>query len=284
MTRVPAGSLVAALALFAFAGTAQAQSSLKNLGKSHGITYMQDTFQVPPADEDHLAVPCPGDQVFFTGGAELLGGPEATYLAGSSGQLGDGWDTLAWDGFGLDPSSARAFSLCGKFKPDEFLGASGDHGVPAGPATEKETAKCDDGTILGGGGFFAGTSVDNWYLTSSYPKGDDGWAWEGYHLDGTGTSEIIAEANCEVGGKKPDIRKESVKTKKEHVKAKVFCKQGVVTGGGGSASEDAFNSHLVVTRPVDSKDKGKVPDDGWAIEFENDGLIKQTFTAYAVCR
>jgi hypothetical protein len=253
------------------------------LGKSHGYTYVRDVLDVPPGGEDHVSVPCPGsDQFAFSGGAELFGGPEASYLTSQSGQLGNGWDTRAWDGFNLGATWAQAYSICRKFGLGDYLSYSSDHGVPAGPATETETTKCEDGKILSGGGYFAGVNAGRWYLTSSYPK-QNGWAWEGYHLDGSDSSEIIGEAYCLGGSDKPEIASRSAKTHDEHVTLKVFCKHGTVTGGGGSASEDALNSHLVVTKPIDSKDKKDVPDDGWAVEWENDGLVKQTFTAYAVC-
>lgn len=276
-------TVVAAFIGCVAAPAAHAQSSYEDLGTSHGITYATDFFNIPSASEDHLAVPCPKEsQSYFTGGAELFGGPEATYLSGMSGQLGDGWDTRAYDNFDLGGSAVQAFSLCAKFRLGDYSSNSTDHGVPAGPATEKEFTKCDDGKLLGGGGFFAGNNAGEWYLNSSYPKGN-GWAWEGYHFEFTSESEIIGEVNCEVGAKKPDIVEKSVKSGKEHVKAKVFCKKGVVTGGGGSASKDASLSHLVITKPIDGKDKKSVPDDGWAIEYENDGIVKQTFTVYAVC-
>jgi hypothetical protein len=275
---------VCALALgiwLALAATAQAQGGLGTLGKSGGFTYVTGSLDVPPQGEDAATLPCPGNLRPISGGAELTGGPEAQYLSAQTTLLGDGWQTRAWDGTG-NSSLATIFAICRKDVNDALSISSNDRGVQAGPGTESLKVKCDSGDIIGGGGYFAGDNFDSWYLNSSYPDGK-GWVWTGYHVDGTSESELTAEAHCESGGSS-DVRTKSVSTDKELVKAKVFCKTGVATGGGASASKDASNAHLVKTIPIDSKDKGKVPDDGWSIVYENDGIVKQKFTAYVVCR
>jgi hypothetical protein len=56
----------------------------------------------------------------------------------------------------------------------------------------------------------------------------------------------------------------------------VTCASGDVTGGGGALAGSS--------EPWDSKDKGKVPDDGWQARALNNESRKVGLVALAVCR
>ena len=281
MTRHVVAVVILAFALATPAAeVAQAQGTDSTIGKSGGYTYRVDTLSVQPQDENGANVPCVNDQDVVGGGAKLEGGPEASFIGTLSSQFNPGWTVRAWDGTGTG-WDADIFAICKKIPLSDQSGGSADHGVDPGPNTETETARCETGRMLGGGGFFAGNHVDQWYLNSTFPKGK-GWTWTGWHYESTGASEIAANVICEKGAR-TEVETETKKSAKEHVKVKVGCRKGVVTSGGGSASKSARNAHLVKTVPFDDGDQGLVPDDGWAVEWENDGIVKQEFVAYAVC-
>ncbi len=224
------GAGLAALAVLFVAEAAQAQGTDQTIGKSGGYTYRINELFVQPQGENGANVPCVNEQAVVGGGVELGGGPEASYINTLSSQFNPGWTVRAWDGFGTE-SVSDIFAICKKIQLGDFSGGSADHGTGPGPATETETAKCEEGKMLGGGGFFAGNALDKWYLNSTFPKGN-GWTWTGWHYDQADSSEIAVNVICEKGAK-TEVETETKKTDKEHVKLKAMCKKGVVASGGG---------------------------------------------------
>ena len=56
-----------------------------------------------------------------------------------------------------------------------------------------------------------------------------------------------------------------------------------VVGGGPSLSGPASQAHVARTAPLDSGDKGKVPDDGWEITVGNPSGTEMDVVVYAAC-
>ncbi len=65
---------------------------------------------------------------------------------------------------------------------------------------------------------------------------------------------------------------------------KVRCKKREhVTGGGVSITGGTLDAHVISSYPIDSSDKGRVPDDGWKVVASSDNAVPKKFTAYAIC-
>ena len=150
--------------------SAQAQGTDQTIGKSGGYTYRINELFVGPQDENGNNVPCVNEQAVVGGGVELGGGPEASYIDTLSSQFNPGWTVRAWDGFGTE-STSDIFAICKKIALGDFSGGSADHGTGPGPATETETAKCEAGKMLGGGGFFAGNDLGQVVPQLDLPEG-----------------------------------------------------------------------------------------------------------------
>ena len=70
------------------------------------------------------------------------------------------------------------------------------------------------------------------------------------------------------------------------VTAKCKASEAVIDGGFGSTqggSTDVRNMWVTSSRPHDSKDKRRTPDDGWTVKLRNTDAAKAKLTAYAFC-
>ena len=56
-----------------------------------------------------------------------------------------------------------------------------------------------------------------------------------------------------------------------------------MVGGGVQVPGATSSSHVVASRPWDSKDSGTVPDDGWRAGILNEAPHSMELTVHAVC-
>ena len=70
-----------------------------------------------------------------------------------------------------------------------------------------------------------------------------------------------------------------------HVRLK--CPRGtrVISGGGGGSSGDPNEQSVNYTAPFDTRDRGRVPEDGWIVFVNNQGLEgNEAIVVQAICR
>ena len=132
----------------------------------------------------------------------------------------------------------------------------------------------------------------DWYLNSTYPLDegdgdsvpDDAWRTIVLHRAGTSQSTMQAIVIC-LTGPAPEYVTEDVNSSTSTEVVKTKCPPGSVVVGGGAFIGGAIDQgHLVKSVPYDSKDDGKVPDDGWTAKFSNDDLSSRSYQAIAICR
>jgi hypothetical protein len=56
-----------------------------------------------------------------------------------------------------------------------------------------------------------------------------------------------------------------------------------VIGGGGRLTGSIASGNLAASRPLDGRDRGVVPDDGWKVVGFNSGGAPKRLVAYALC-
>lgn len=154
-------------------------------------------------------------------------------------------------------------------------------------------ASCPEGDAAVGGGASITGDVAAFSLNDSYPVDDlsdtdtvpdDGWR---VHLDyaGQGGDNVTYSVMC-LGDTPPAYRSKVVTVPASgSVKTQALCPKGrPAVGGGVFVTGTADKSHLVASRPWDSGDAGKVPEDGWRGGVVNDSGEALSMTVHAICR
>lgn len=164
--------------------------------------------------------------------------------------------------------------------------------IGAGPTTGSSNVSCPSGLSATGGGVETIGDPLNWALNSTLP-GDDGSdadafpddQWRGYVLYGGATpSDFLIEIICTEDLPSYE-RKDTPLPTGSNAKATAKCPAGQhITGGGIVISGSVSEGFVVSSYPIDGKDKGKAPDDGWRVSgFNNNGAPPKTLTAWAIC-
>jgi hypothetical protein len=173
-----------------------------------------------------------------------------------------------------------------------------EYGLPEGPVTMDQSGSCPDGHVISGGvtysgAFWEATDAEKFTLNSNYPVDDssdvgtipdDGWRGR-VHYTGDGDHILSVFLWC-MSGKLPAYTKASVIVPAgESMRTRALCPVGrPVLGGGVRASGPGDASHITKSRPIDTRDAGTVPDDGWRGAITNTSDQDLTMTVYAVCR
>ena len=284
-----AGALSAVLMLVVPAADA---AKPQILGKSGGFTYSRDveTLAGPGSGAGSASARCPKNMASVSGGGSISSEASDSYLATSTKTTLRNWLTEGWH-VSADVPKVPSFAIC-----TEKLGQYFDAGMaitaPAGPYDATNSTSCPGGNVVGGGVSLPDAPAD-WALHSMYPldEGDVGDvpndAWRGTVLHRAGTSVSTMQTNvfCLTGAEPVYVPKdETSSAPAKSVTAK--CPAGSVVGRGRRVRErHRVRLALVKTVPYDSKDKGKVPDDGWTAKFcERRWPDELTYQAIAVCR
>jgi hypothetical protein len=286
MRRLTMTSALAGLACLAAAGPVQAT----NLGKSHGYTYIQEKATVPAGTGASASPPpptCPHDGVLMGGGAAIAGEPAATYL--SSLDPAEGGGLLFASGWhnSLEASSLKAWGVCTQ-DTNKMLFAFDEAPIPAGPVNGSISVSCSDGFIVGGGGSLDDDPSDSW-LGSTYPASTpdvhhNAWGVKAFHRNGTSPAMISVHAIC-MKGSEPVYKTESKQSSHQLIDVEGSCPTGfAVVGGGGYTDALAGQAHLISSKPTDDGDHGKVPDDGWSVEWANTSGNDVHYKMFAICR
>jgi len=153
---------------------------------------------------------------------------------------------------------------------------------PTAPAQSSRggSASCTSGTKVVGGGAEIGGAVAESHLTSTEPEyrhlegGSPYWG-AGIWNDSGPTKSVDVIAVCRK--RKPVYRSNTAKVRVGHARTVAArCPDGThVSAGGGyatgtpGASATPEGSYLNSSFPFDSRDAGRVPDDGWKVRIYN---------------
>jgi hypothetical protein len=199
--------------------------------------------------------------------------------------LDDGWDA---SGYGTSNAEFTAYSICVRDATLRYRDRS-----PADDPTGNRSASIGCGgarwDVVSGGLFIATTQS---WVSSSRPMdgGDDGGApddgWQGAVFDtigGIGGFAIYAVCADHLAIRY--VRRPAASLPSGSALTRVVrCRAGEhVVGGGARIGGQPENARLVSTFPVDGRDAGAVPDDGWRIRAYNIAGSDKRVSPYAVC-
>ena len=266
-------ALIAATALATIALAAPATAGLptatESLGKSGGLEYGLATNPAVTNPETTTAA-CAANRNAVGGGA-TIGGPIADGKVTASAPTSTA--ATSWEGsahsISGNPLQARSYSVCSKSEVEIETQTTG-----IGTTTEVgHSPACEPGLrVVGGGASANGGAIE---IRSSHPfdagsdadtQPDDGWETRLYNSSGgsvTVTSYVICSATL-----KPRYVLKNVNLGPTSGRSgKVKCPRNTVASSGGFETE--LDARLNDSRPIDTGDAGKVPDDGWSVAVHN---------------
>lgn len=282
------GILVANLMFVALAGSASAGSPgpTKSLGKAKGIEYRTATFP-SVASPAGATVECKAD-TFAVGGGGLIDGSDgqSRLLSDTPTPLNPDDSSSGWSAIGSSASGRdmRTWAMCHKDPlPYDSLATA----FPATPGIQSATIACPSGRLVAGGVI----NDDSFVLTilESRPidlpsdadsQPDDAWQFVGENT-GASTANPTIFIACS------DTADLSYVTKTKQVPQSAMGKplakcpnRFAVTSGGFDANSGGTLTGL---SPWDSKDRKKVPEDGWQARVYNASIDTLPVTSTAIC-
>ena len=286
---------IAAIATLFSAQSAQAEG----LGGSDGVRYVRTTVTLPastgaPTTARAVAT-CPVGWEAVGGGHTIDAGENRAISAGMKFGKRQ-WYARAWQS-NHAATTLTTYAVClrttGMNEEDQT-----EHGLPAGPVSVDQAGACPGGHVISGGvsytsSFYEPTDADKFTLNSNYPIDDvsdvgsipdDGWRGR-VHYTGDGDHELSVFLWC-LPGKLPAYTRTAVTVPAgKSIMTRAVCPAGrPVLSGGVRASGPSDASHLTKSRPIDTRDAGAVPDDGWRGGITNTSDQNVTMTVFAVCR
>ena len=284
MRRVAVIAVATVIAGVAATGPASAGSPglTDSLGRVGSIEYLK-AVQTGVTTQEGPAAECDAEDTATGGGGTINGSPSNSALNRTSPQsLGAAWRAEG-STTGITSRKVTAYAICG---PAEIVyGVAGGNLSPAGEFGDVigTSQGCSEPETAFGGIESFGGDVR---IIETRPIGLTDWsntvqnhaAVQGSYTVWFGCSDAYDVSR----------RSESTSVKPGEVgKATATCRrdEAVITGGlamtvGGEPKPDTWATS---TRPYDSKDNKKTPDDGWAAKAYNDTDAKARLTAYAVC-
>jgi hypothetical protein len=284
-----------AAALAAAAALLPVQSAqAEGLGGSGGVRYTRSTVTIPASTGEPTVTrgvaTCPEGWTSVGGGHTMSGGADRGIAAGM--KLDNRrWYAQAWQR-NRAATTLTTYAVClrtsGITEEDQT-----EFDLPAGPLSLDQSGSCPGGRVVSGGVTYNGARPDNFTLSSSYPVDDvsdvdtipdDGWRGR-VNYTGTGGDSVSVFLWC-LTGERPVYRKASVNVPAgESRRTRALCPVGrPVLGGGVRASGPGDASHVIRSRPIDTRDAGTVPEDGWRGAISNTSDRALTMTVHAVCR
>lgn len=289
-------AIFAAAALAATTTLLSVQSAeAEGLGGSDGVRYTRSTVTIPASTGEptsaRAVATCPKGWWAVGGGHSISRGAGRAIAAGM--QLTNRkWYAEAWQAKNA-ATSLTTYAVCLQRPGWIYEEDQTEYYAPPGPQSLDQSGSCPGGHVVSGGVTYWGSDTPDFTLNSSYPVDDssdpdtipdDGWRGR---VNYTGDSEPVAAVYlwC-LTGERPAYRKASVTVPAgESARTRALCPLGrPVLGGGVRATGPGDASHVINSRPIDTRDAGTVPDDGWRGAVTNTSDQDLTMTVYAVCR
>jgi hypothetical protein len=263
------------------------------LGGADGVRYTRSTVTVPagtgePTHARGVATCQEGWEA--VGGGHTIRGGEGRGIAVGMKFTHRQWYAEAWQ-VNSAATSLTTYAVC--LRTNLISEEDQTDELPAGPLTTNQSGACPGGRVVSGGVTYRFADPENFALNSSFPVDDasdvdtipdDGWRGR-VHYTGAGGESVSVYLVC-LDGEHPVYRKASVTVPAgESGGLRAFCPVGrPVLGGGVRASGAGSASHVINSRPIDTRDSGTVPDDGWRGAITNTSGEDLTLTVHAVCR
>ena len=282
---------VAALLTLAVPAVATETPPSTPLGSSMGVRYLMGPAQyigtLPDAFAKGAQASCDQGWKGLGGGQDL--GADAQQGIADAWMIDDkDWSVVAWQRE-AEQFRLKSYAVCVRTGELGFDSVVVPDIPPATPVAAG--VLCTEGSAVGGALTRTGDPSE-FALSSSYPFDgadpdtipDDGWQ---AHVDytGAGGETVHFGVHCL---QDTALIYRSTKTQVapgSSTYAKALCPKGnPVLGGGVFVTGASGLSHLVASRPWDSKDTKKVPEDGWRGGVFNTSVSKLSMTVHAVCR
>ena len=285
-TGVRSAVVVCALAALALVWVGQAAAA--SLGAARGLEYIRSA-PAKVGEQDDRTAACPD-------GTEALGGGGA--VEGPSGgarlnenypvlELGSGW--VAEGSSRAKKRELRAYAVC--TRNIDVTIASDSMGVGLGSdQTTAQNRGCPSLGYPSGGGVSATgagiETVNNFYLAGGSP------GWYTTALNPTMTDTVVQfHTACVPPDRSRFVRESKPVALKpgESGEAIAHCRRGEVAEGGGWRAErgdpgEYRSAAAIATRPWDSADRGRTPEDGWLVKARNVENKRVALVASAGCR
>jgi hypothetical protein len=277
---------VAVLLAGASLAHAGSQGPTKSLGKAKGLEYRTATFP-SVASQAGATVACK-DDTFALGGGGLIDGADGLSALTSSAAVDVNPDDSAnsWQALGTSTAGRdeQTYAICSKAA---LPFAPGFTSFPGSPGIQTREASCPSGRLISGGIFnddgnpvriLESTPIDTSSDLDSAP--DDGWRLVGENNGGS-TSTPIIFMMCSESAELTYVSKNKNVPQGALGKSIAKCpNRYAVTGGGFEAQAVGPASGL---SPWDSKDRKKVPEDGWQARVYNASIDTVAVTSTAIC-
>lgn len=261
------------------------------LGKIGGFTYLSDAETVTNPAYTAALTSCPGvagPWRITGGGFKSNAAPAGVTVAASRPlDLDDsfyGDDDLLRDDYweaAIDApvgTKVTTYSICAKLPKLTYVNAD----TPDSTSTDRTAVDSCSGRrkLTGGGGFIATTGS---HLNSIAPAGPRKWGISAYDANG-GSGGMTSDFVCLRSKKLKTVAKSRTVAAASANSRSVSCPRGShVTGGGASLSGSLADGYLTTSFPIDGRDDGKVPDDGWSAQAQNDSAAPIELEVSAIC-
>jgi hypothetical protein len=274
-----AGMATLAAALPASGGTA---GPTVDLGNAKGLKYLKAPFE-EVVTQAGPAVACPGDREATGGGGAISG---ATHNA----LLNSSYPTSAPEGWHSEGSrqggparTVTTWAICGKV---DMLQSQSTTTLTPGQEFSSGFA-CSEGLDATSGGVEGDGGLVR--ITGMNPRQEPPFDWvNSFRNVGTTNSVVRDYMRCTA---EYELTYRSASTRVEPGQAgvvKATCARSQAVAGGGLRPTKAGNftngMPAIASRPIDSKDSGTVPDDGWLAKAHNFLETRATLTVHAVCK
>jgi hypothetical protein len=264
------------------------------LGGQDGVRYTRSIVTIPasttePTDVRGTAT-CPKGWQAVGGGHTIAAGPGRGIATGMKLD-GRRWVARAWQ---LDSAETKltTYGVC--LQTDRVVEEDAtEWELQEGQRAKTLSGSCPGGRVVSGGVTYWGAEPSDFTLNSSYPVDDgsdadlvpdDGWTGR-VRYTGHGEESVSVYLVC-LTGAQPAYKKSWVNVPPgATARTRAFCPPGrPVLGGGVRANGAGGATHVISSRPIDSKDAGTVPDDGWLGAVTNTSADDVRLTVHAVCR
>ena len=265
------------------------------IGSEGGFTYTTNSSKLATSPPDspqarEVEARCPNGEVPAGGGNSVSGDPLSSYVS-ATGPLEKSWLAGGWH-VDVPRSHITAWAICTQKRSKVRVSTEVAEAVAGGTAGSAAPT-CAKGSVVSGG-VRPESGIQEWWLNTSYPqdggadaddKPDDAWLSAIWHLPGFFPPvDVAIDAVC-MKDTKPSYKVQGVAFSTDDVISQsVRCpRTKTAVGGGPSVSGPASQSHVARTRPLDSDDKGEVPDDGWEITVANPTMAEMDVVVWVAC-